>query len=705
MVKDYKASDIKVLDEISHIRLNAGMYISNTETPTHLIEEALDNSLDEALSGFATQVNVIVDSKNHIYSVTDNGRGIPMDNDVPITISNKLFSGAKFQDSKTAYNICCLVGSTKLMLLNGENITIQEMSENPEKEYWGLSSTLHGEWEPTKLIHPQITGYVKSLIRVHLDNGLYEDCTEDHLWLMRDGSYKKAIDLKQNDSLMPCYYIEMKGWTYIRPNNSKEYIRNIDFENRSYVPLHRIIYEKINKKIPKFYGIHHEDTNKKNNYPNNLKLLHNFKEHLPEHAKINSERGLVFTDSLVKYNRSERGRQKSREVGIKFGSKNLISYAKSERNKKDKSIRLTNYNKSDDCIINKIFSGLKRLEKENIELTSENYKKHKIKQDISERLIKKYFNSFENLLEVYETRNHKVVKIEEISLENEVPVYDVYAPVNSNFVLSSGVVVHNSGLHGIGLVAINALSEKYEIDIYRDKKHGHFRFENSKFKEKTIKKFEGKVPFSTRIEFKPDKKIFQSLDLDVDRIRRRLLVATIELPNCMLILNIDGIEDRIKLTKNEYFQQRVLNGDTEVSSIIDISTKEDIEEFNCIFAYSFNGTITPKITSSVNLLPVDSGGTHVNIFMELLREFFVSRGKKAGLKFQPNDSLCGLRAYLSLELLKPEFSGQSKEKLINRKDYLSKLTAKLKQAIDTYFNTNPKDLENILLFFDDYRKN
>ena len=43
----YKSSDIKVLDEITHVRTNPGMYIGSTETPTHLVEESLDNALDE----------------------------------------------------------------------------------------------------------------------------------------------------------------------------------------------------------------------------------------------------------------------------------------------------------------------------------------------------------------------------------------------------------------------------------------------------------------------------------------------------------------------------------------------------------------------------------------------------------------------------------------------------------------------------------
>jgi DNA gyrase/topoisomerase IV subunit B len=51
MVKSYTAKDIRTIGDIESIRINPSMQIGSTENPTHLIEEALDNSIDEALSG------------------------------------------------------------------------------------------------------------------------------------------------------------------------------------------------------------------------------------------------------------------------------------------------------------------------------------------------------------------------------------------------------------------------------------------------------------------------------------------------------------------------------------------------------------------------------------------------------------------------------------------------------------------------------
>ena len=293
-----------------------------------------------------------------------------------------------------------------------------------------------------------------------------------------------------------------------------------------------------------------------------------------------------------------------------------------------------------------------------------------------------------------------------IPFENDVPI-TISTKLFSGAKFQGAKTAYNicAGLHGIGLVAVNALSEYFQIEIIRDKKYAKFRFENCNLKEKEIKDFTEKtIPYGTLIKFKPSKKIFENLLPDIERIRRRLFVASIELPDCLFVLNVDKHREEIKLSKDEFFKRALLDDKEEVTQLAQISTKDGIEEFNAVFCYSFEGSISPRILSSVNLLPVDSGGTHVNILYEILKEFFISRGKKLGLKFQPNDSFCGLRTYVSLELIKPEFSGQSKDKLINRKASLSKLSNKLKQGIELYFNENPEYLTTLLTFFEDYRR-
>ena len=107
---DYSAADIEVLEGLEPVRKRPGMYIGGTDERAmhHLVSEILDNSMDEAVAGFATRIDIHLQPDNRI-TISDNGRGIPVDNHPKFpgksaleVIFTTLHSGGKF--SGKVYN-------------------------------------------------------------------------------------------------------------------------------------------------------------------------------------------------------------------------------------------------------------------------------------------------------------------------------------------------------------------------------------------------------------------------------------------------------------------------------------------------------------------------------------------------------------------------------------------------------------------------
>lgn len=133
-------------------------------------------------------------------------------------------------------NFGCFTGETKIKLLDGREKSFAELAKLPKDEiFYVYSVNANNEIVVGKGSNARITRPNAQLIELTLDNGEKIQCTPDHRFMLRDGSYKEAQNLTITDSLMPAYFAtasttsSLKHYLQIlQPNTSQyEFVHNI----------------------------------------------------------------------------------------------------------------------------------------------------------------------------------------------------------------------------------------------------------------------------------------------------------------------------------------------------------------------------------------------------------------------------------------------------------------------------------------------
>tara|TARA_B100000035_G_scaffold54710_1_gene43151 strand:+ start:1547 stop:3442 length:1896 start_codon:yes stop_codon:yes gene_type:complete len=137
--KKYTSSDIEVLKGIEPVQKRPGMY-TDTTNPNHLVQELIDNSVDEAISGFCNEIIITFHDDNSI-SVEDNGRGMPVDlhpehkkPGVEVIMTN-LHSGAKFSEKNYKFSGGLHGVGVSVVNALSESLELKIIRDKDSKEY------------------------------------------------------------------------------------------------------------------------------------------------------------------------------------------------------------------------------------------------------------------------------------------------------------------------------------------------------------------------------------------------------------------------------------------------------------------------------------------------------------------------------------------------------------------------------------------
>lgn len=259
-------------------------------------------------------------------------------------------------------------------------------------------------------------------------------------------------------------------------------------------------------------------------------------------------------------------------------------------------------------------------------------------------------------------------------VENSIIVACTVLKSGSKFDAGHGKTI---GLHGYGLVAVNALSKTLRISV-KDKTNPKlvhdYQFVDAQLVEQTIIEFD--VPWSTRIEFQIDPKYFTVETLNPQKFEQRLQLVSAKYPLAKLYLN----NNIIKIKSFDDWTRNLLDLRNDLQLFTVNLNNQQIELKACI-TYDTDGYHNPDIRGDINLRMC--GGTYLTnittLFVNAISEEYES------FALNRNEILSYFRCYASIFIDDPEFDSQSKNNMISN---ISNLIVSLKNEFSRIAKTS-----------------
>ncbi len=259
----------------------------------------------------------------------------------------------------------------------------------------------------------------------------------------------------------------------------------------------------------------------------------------------------------------------------------------------------------------------------------------------------------------------------------------------------------SGGLHGVGVSVVNALSEWLEVEVKRDEKIYHQRYERGKTVTKLTVIGKSKNT-GTKVTFKPDKEIFKSIEFSYDVLAQRLRE--------LAFLN-KGLEIGLKDERQD--KEAVFKFSGGIVSFVEYLNKNKAPLHNKVVnleqekegiyleaALQYNDGYSESIYSFANNINTIEGGTHLSGFKSALTRAInqYAKGKnllKDEIAISGDDAREGLTAVVSVKIPNPQYEGQTKTKLGNSE--VEGLTAStVFDALTGFFEENPSVANKIV---------
>ncbi len=261
----------------------------------------------------------------------------------------------------------------------------------------------------------------------------------------------------------------------------------------------------------------------------------------------------------------------------------------------------------------------------------------------------------------------------------------------------------SGGLHGVGVSVVNALSEWLEVEVARDGKKYFQRYTRGK-PEADVQEIGTSDVTGTKTTFKPDAKIFETLDFDYETLSNRLR----ELAFLNKGLTISLRDLRTPEGQAETFTYeggivefvKYLNNKKQPLHLDPIYFERQRDDMVVEIAMQYTNSYTENVYSFANNINTHEGGTHIVGFKTALTRVandYIKANKlsKEDAKLTGDDVREGLTAIISVKLMEPQFEGQTKTRLGNS-DVKGIVDSLVTDGLAEYFEENPK-VANIIL--------